>query len=78
VPSSNSERIGDLREELARFKTIAEQSESTKAAAERHYQAMLAEIAQERDTAAQEAAEAAAEVARLRGRGLWARLFSAG
>jgi hypothetical protein len=69
------ERIGDLREELARFKTIAEQSESTKAEAERHYQALLAEIAQERDTAAQEATEAAAEVARLKARGFWGRVF---
>jgi hypothetical protein len=40
-----------------------------------HYQALLAEIAQERDAAQAKAAEAAAEVARLKARGFFARLF---
>ena len=76
------ERIVALTEEATRYKTIAETSESTKAAAERDYQAMLAELAQERDAAqvkadeAQtKAEEAAAELARLRARGFWGRLF---
>lgn len=79
------ERLVTATEEAARFKAIAEISESTKREAEEAYQAMLAAVRAERDTAqakadaaAQEAAEAAAELAKLRSRGWWSRLWSAG
>ena len=72
------ERLLKATEEATRYKAIAESSESTKAAAEELLKARIAELAQERDAAAQEASEAAPELAKLRGRGFWARLFSAG
>jgi hypothetical protein len=76
------ERLLAATAEATRYKALAEYSESSKAEAERQYQAMIAALQHERD-AAQEAAaaerakaeELAAELARLRGRGLWGRLF---
>jgi hypothetical protein len=49
--------------------------ESTKAEAENTYKAMLAELRQERGAAQTKAEEAAAELARLKARGFWSRLF---
>ena len=49
--------------------------ESTKAEAESTYKAMLAELRQERDTAQSKAEEAAAELAKLKSRGFWSRLY---
>lgn len=83
------ERLLTATADATRYKALAEQTESTKAEAERHYQAMIAELQHERDSAAgqaeaaraeaeaaqAEAAERAAELERLRARGFWARLF---
>lgn len=83
------ERLLTATEEATRYKALAEVSESAREAAERDYQAMLAELRYERDAereraaAAQaaaeaeqaKAAEAAAELERLRARGFWARVF---
>lgn len=76
------ERLLTATEEATRYKALAEVSESAREAAERDYQAMLAELRYERDAereraAAEQAkaAEAAAELERLRARGFWARVF---
>jgi predicted ArsR family transcriptional regulator len=54
------ERIVALTAEATRYRTIAEVSESTLAAAEHDYQAQIAELTQ--------------ELERLRGRGFWRRM----
>lgn len=76
------ERLLTVTADATRYKVLAEQTESTKAEAERQYQAMIAELQHERDAAREEAetaqakAEAAeAELVRLKSRGFWARLF---
>jgi hypothetical protein len=69
------ERLVTVTEEAARYRAIAEVSESTKAEAERQYQGMIAELQQERDAALAKAAETAADLERLRSRGFWSRLF---
>lgn len=76
------ERLLTVTADATRYKALAEQTESTKAEAERQYQAMIAELQHERDAAREEAetaqakAEAAeAELVRLKSRGFWARLF---
>jgi len=76
------ERLLAVTAEATRYKALAEYSESSKAEAERQYQAMIAALQHERD-AAQEAAaaerakaeELASELARVKARGFWARLF---
>lgn len=76
------ERLLTVTADATRYKALAEQTESTKAEAERQYQAMIAELQHERDAAREEAetaqakaAEAEAELVRLKSRGFWARLF---
>jgi hypothetical protein len=83
------ERLLTATAEATRYKALAELTESTKAEAERHYQAMIAELQHERDAAqekadaAEEAAagerakaeEVAAELARVKSRGFLARVF---
>ena len=83
------ERLLTVTADATRYKALAEQTESTKAEAERQYQAMIAELQHERDAAqekadaAEEAAaaerakaeEAAAELARVKSRGFFARVF---
>jgi len=76
------ERLLVASGEATRYKALAEQTESTKAEAERQYQDMLAELRHERDAAQAEAdaaqakaEETAAALARLRSRGFWGRVF---
>jgi len=83
------ERLLTATAEVTRYRTLAEQSDTTRAEAERAYQAMIAELQHERDAAqekadaAEEAAagerakaeEVAAELARVKSRGFFARVF---
>lgn len=69
------ERLLAATADVARFKALAEQAESTQAEAASHYQAQIAELRHERDAAQAQADEAAAELARVRGRSWWARVF---
>ena len=76
------ERLLSVTEEATRYKALAEVSESAREAADRDYQAMLAELRYERDAERDKAAaeqakaeEAAAELERLRGRGFFGRVF---
>jgi multidrug efflux pump subunit AcrA (membrane-fusion protein) len=83
------ERLLTVTEEATRYKALVQVSESTREAAEREYQAQLAELQHERTLAADraeaaeaealaaqaKAEEAAAELERLRSRGFFARVF---
>jgi hypothetical protein len=83
------ERLLAATADATRYKALAEYTESTKAEAERHYQALLAEVQAERDAvqAERDAAQAKAdeadakageltvEITRLQARGFWARVF---
>ena len=69
------ERLLKATEEATRYRTIAESSESSMVESQRAFDAMLAELRNERDTAQAKADEAAAEVTRLKSRGFWGRVF---
>jgi hypothetical protein len=69
------ERLLAATAEATRYRALAEYSESSKAEAERQYQAMLAALQHERDAAQAKADELASELARVKARGFWARLF---
>ena len=62
------ERLLQATEEATRYKAL-------NAAESDHYQGELARLQHERDAAQAKAEEAAAEIARLRGRGFFARVF---
>jgi hypothetical protein len=62
------ERLLAATEEATRYKAL-------NAAADDHYREEVARLQYERDAAKTEAEEAAAELARLRARGFWSRLF---
>jgi predicted transcriptional regulator len=62
------ERLLSVTEEATRYKAL-------NAAADDHYRDELARLQHERDAAQAKAEETAAELARIQGRGFWARLF---
>ena len=62
------ERLLAATEEATRYKAL-------NAADADHYREEVARLQQERDAAQTKAEEAAAELARLQGRGFWGRLF---
>lgn len=64
------ERLLAATEEATRYKALT-------AANEEHYREEVARLHAERDAAQAKADEAAAELARLKSRGFWARLFGA-
>jgi hypothetical protein len=76
---SAGEPLGDdVRELYERLLTATEEATRYKAlsgAADDHYREELARLQHERDTAQAKAEETAAELARLKSRGFWARLF---
>ena len=69
------ERLVAATAEASRYKALCEVTESTKAEDAAHFAAGVARLTQEAEAAKAEAAEAAAELERLRSRGPLARLF---
>lgn len=68
-------RLDETLEELGRYKALAAAAQDTNERVEAGLKERLAELQHERDAAQAKAEEAAAELARLRSRGFWARLF---
>jgi len=69
------ERLLAVTEEATRYRALAAASEEARTAAEREAQTRIAELRSERDAERAKAEEAAADLARLRARGFWGRLF---
>lgn len=73
-----AEDVRELYERLLRATEEATRYKALGAAEADHYQGELARLQHERDAAQAKAEETAAELARLKSRGRWARLWSAG
>jgi molybdenum-dependent DNA-binding transcriptional regulator ModE len=69
------ERLLKATEEATRYRAIAESSESSKVESQRAFDAMLAEARNDLDAAQTKADQAAAELAKLKSRGFWGRVF---